>query len=137
MAVDWWSLGVLIFELVASAGPFHDNEVKCALRNIMLCKFQFPKLFSAELKDLISRLLVVRPTKRLGMIKGGTTLLKRQAWFKGFDWERLKKGKMVAPIKPNVKSFDDLDNLKPKKRQKEQEYKFDPKKVDLEWAKEF
>jgi len=137
MAVDWWALGVLIFELVASTGPFHDTVLNCTLRKIIQCKFEFPKLFSAEIKDLISRLLVVRPTKRLGMIKGGTTLLKKQAWFKGFDWELLNEGKMEAPIKPNVKSFDDTDNFKPEESQGEKDYKFDPEKVDLEWAKDF
>jgi len=137
MAVDWWSLGVLIFELVASTGPFHDENLNGVLRKIMTCKFEFPKLFSAELKDLISRLLVVVPTKRLGMIMGGTTLLKSQAWFKGFDWELLNEGKMEAPINPNVKSFDDLGNFKPAESQGEKEFKFDPEKVDLEWAKGF
>jgi len=136
LAVDWWALGVLIFELVASHAPFFDEDMNGTFRRIMACDFQFPKLFSPECKDLISRLLQVRPTKRLGVIKGGPELIRKQPWFLGFDWDLLTQKKMDVPIKPTVKSFDDLDNFAAEDVQ-DQNFKFNLRDIDMSWADEF
>jgi len=136
LAVDWWALGVLIFELVASHAPFCDRSMDLMFRNIMTCQFEFPKVFSPECKDIVNRLLQVRPTKRLGVIKGGHDLLKQQAWFKGFDWKALNEKKFEVPMKPNVKSFDDMDNFRAEKAS-EKTYKFDLHTVDMSWADDF
>jgi len=135
-AVDWWALGVLIFELVSSHAPFCDRSVNLMFQNIIRCQFEFPKVFSPECKDIVNRLLQVRPPKRLGVIKGGHELLKRQAWFKGFDWEALMERKFEVPMKPNVKSFDDTDNFQAEEAE-EQNYKFDLAAIDMSWADDF
>lgn len=136
LAVDWWALGVLIFELIASHAPFFDDTMNGIFRKIMACEFQFPKVFSPECKDIVGRLLKVRPTKRLGIIKGGAELLKKQPWFNGFDWSSLKEKRMTAPIKPTVKSFDDLDNFAAEVVD-EENFKFNLADVDMSWADEF
>jgi len=135
-AVDWWALGILIFELVSSHAPFCDSSVNKMFANIIRCQFEFPKVFSPECKDIVNRLLQVRPSKRLGVIKGGHDLLKRQAWFKGFDWEALKERKFEPPMKPNVKSFDDMDNFQAEAAE-DAIYKFDLAAFDMSWADDF
>lgn len=136
LAVDWWALGVLIFELVASHAPFCDRSMNAMFKNIMICKFEFPKMFSPGCKDIVNRLLQVSPIKRLGVIKGGHKLLKQQAWFKGFDWEALKQKTFEVPMKPTVKSFDDLDNFKAEGGENKT-YKFDLESIDMSWADDF
>lgn len=62
---DWWSFGILLFELTAGVVPFKDNGDHVRLYNsIVLGKFKMPSTFSKELKDLINRLLQVDTTKR-------------------------------------------------------------------------
>jgi len=107
-AVDWWSFGVLIFELIASHAPFYDHDMHEVFKNIIQCNLRFPKVFSPECKDLICRLLQIRPTNRLGVIKGGPKTVRLQPWFKDFDWELLRSMEMEAPMCPNLRSFDDL-----------------------------
>jgi len=136
LAVDWWALGVLIFELVASSAPFFDEDMNGTFRLIMACDFQFPKVFSPECKDIIGRLLQIRPTKRLGVIKGGSELIKKQPWFNGFKWEKLTKKALEAPMKPNVTSFDDINNFS-SEDSGDTNYKFELSDIDMSWANDF
>lgn len=134
--VDWWTLGVLIYEMIASFPPFFDDEPMMTYRKIISCKFKFPKYLSPESKDIISRLLKVRPTKRLGVIKGGAKVLRDHLWFSTFSWGKLVDGSMAAPIKPNVTSPDDISNFEQFNPENEQ-LEFDSSKTDMEWDKEF
>jgi len=77
LAVDWWALGVFIFELVASHAPFFDDDMNGTFRRIMTGRIRFPKVFSPECKDIIRRLIKVRPTARLGMLNGGSKLIRQ------------------------------------------------------------
>jgi len=134
--VDWWTLGVLIYEMIASFPPFFDDEPMMTYRKIISCKYKFPKYLSPESKDLISRLLKVRPTKRLGVIRGGAKLLRDHPWFTKFEWAKLVDGTMPVPIKPDVKAIDDISNFEQFKPEKEN-LEFDSSKTDMEWDKEF
>lgn len=134
--VDWWTLGVLIYEMIASFPPFFDDEPMMTYRKIISCKFKFPKYLSPTSKDIISRLLKPRPTKRLGVLKGGARLLREHMWFANFSWEKLCDGSMTPPIQPNVKSNDDISAFE-KFDQEEEEYKFDVKRVDMSWDADF
>merc|ERR1712113_671150 len=69
--VDWWTLGVLIYEMLSSFPPFFDDEPMMTYRKIIKGKVKFPRFFSQEAKDLVSKLLKPKPTKRIGVIKGG------------------------------------------------------------------
>lgn len=134
--VDWWTLGVLIYEMIASFPPFFDDEPMMTYRKIISCKFKFPKYLSPTSKDIITRLLKPRPTKRLGVLKGGAKLLREHMWFSNFAWEKLVDGSMTPPIQPSVKSPDDISNFE-KFEQEEEEFKFDVNRVDMSWDKEF
>jgi len=134
--VDWWTLGVLIYEMIASFPPFFDDEPMMTYRKIISCKFKFPKYLSPASKDIISRLLQVRPTKRLGVIRGGAKLLRDHIWYSKFDWAKLADGTMPVPIKPDVKAMDDISNFEQFKPEKEN-LEFDSSSVNMDWDNEF
>jgi len=110
-AVDWWCLGVLVYELLSSFPPFFDDEPMGTYRKIIQGKFKFPKYFSADARDLIARLLRTRPTKRLAVMKGGANNIRNHSWYKNFNWATLQEGSMEAPYMPEVKGFKDISNF--------------------------
>jgi len=67
--------------------------------------------YPQELKDLVKKLLVRVPNRRLGCMQGGVAELKQHPWFAGFDWEALAQRKMKAPHVPKVSSPDDASNF--------------------------
>lgn len=104
--VDWWCLGVLTYELLASMPPFYDEQggIK-TYSKIKRLQYKIPKHFSEEATQLIRAFLTIKPTERLGVTKGGATNIKRHAWFKGLDWNALITKTMAPPIEPTG-SFD-------------------------------
>jgi len=133
--VDWWTLGILIYEMLASFPPFFDDEPMMTYRKIIQGKFKYPRYLSAQSKDLISKLLKPKATKRLGIIKGGTKMIREHPWFGSFNWEQLQKQTMNPPIKNKVKSPKDLSNFDHFAQKNEDlAYKGDP---DLGWDNDF
>eukprot|EP00960_Hanusia_phi_P073098 767945-Hanusia_phi.AAC.3 len=106
-AVDWWALGVLIFEMLAGYPPFYAEDRMQLYQSILAGKIDYPRHIKKEAKDLISRLLTSDLSRRLGNLKGGALDIRTHAWFKGFDWEALINRSMPAPITINVRSADD------------------------------
>ena len=77
--------------MLASITPFyHDDHMKMYTK-IARGKFKYPSHLSKEAKSIIKELLQVIPTKRLGVVKGGATMIKKHPWFKNFDWQKLLK----------------------------------------------
>eukprot|EP00823_Brevimastigomonas_motovehiculus_P005177 TRINITY_DN364_c1_g6_i1.p1 TRINITY_DN364_c1_g6~~TRINITY_DN364_c1_g6_i1.p1 ORF type:complete len:778 (-),score=258.93 TRINITY_DN364_c1_g6_i1:217-2550(-) len=109
--VDWWTLGILIYEMLAGYPPFYDEDPMKTYSKIVQGNVNFPKEFSKEAINLIQRLLQHTPTKRLGVVQGGATLIKQHPWFSGFDWDALLHRKLKAKIIPSIKSFDDTSNF--------------------------
>lgn len=109
--VDWWTLGILIYEMLASYPPFYDDDPMHTYAKILQGAVSYPKHFSAEAKDLISGLLNPRPTKRLGVVKGGAKLIKEHPWFADFDWKGLRNRTVKAPIIPKIANDLDLSNF--------------------------
>ncbi|XP_019872223.1 cAMP-dependent protein kinase catalytic subunit [Aethina tumida] len=79
-AVDWWSYGVLIFEMCAGHPPFTGNNILRTYENIVRGKYKFPFYFSNEMKNLISNLLQRDLSKRLGNLVNGARDIKRTAF---------------------------------------------------------
>jgi len=110
-AVDWWTLGVLIYEMLASFPPFFDDEPIETYRKIIRGHVKFPRYFTPEARDIIRGLLRNKPTKRLGILKGSADNIRKHAWFYNFDWNKLYDGSMKAPIINKVKNGQDLSNF--------------------------
>ncbi|CAJ0944540.1 unnamed protein product, partial [Mesorhabditis belari] len=85
-AVDWWALGVLIYEMAAGYPPFFADQPIQIYEKIVSGKVKFPSHFSTELKDLLKNLLQVDLTKRFGNLKNGVADIKNHKWFGSTDW---------------------------------------------------
>lgn len=81
-SVDWWALGVLVFEMLAGYPPFSDENIFGIYEKILGGKIDWPRHIEPNAKDLIKRLLVLDRTKRLGSLKNGVDDIKRHRWFK-------------------------------------------------------
>ncbi|KAK3000635.1 hypothetical protein RJ639_020762 [Escallonia herrerae] len=92
--VDWWALGVLVYELLYGTTPFKGGSKECTLRNIASTRgVKFNQVEAeegmAEARDLIEKLLVKDPRKRLGCA-GGATDIKRHPFFDGIRWPLIR-----------------------------------------------
>ena len=110
-AVDWWAVGVLIYEMVAGFPPFQQEDRVAMFRAICSSQYRMPEHFSPQLQDLIRSLLVRIPSRRLGCMQGGVAELKQHCWFAGFDWDALAQRRMPAPFVPQVTSPEDASNF--------------------------
>ncbi|CAM6015785.1 unnamed protein product [Sphagnum balticum] len=117
--VDWWSYGVLIFEMLAGFPPFYDDDPIGTYQKILAGQVQFPAHFSRSAKDLVKRLLVADLSKRMGCLKGGAKDIKMHAFFSSTDWNNVYDRIGTPPIRPKVSSkddsscFDDYSTLAP------------------------
>eukprot|EP01083_Nonionella_stella_P086295 239690_1 len=109
--VDWWTVGILIFEMLASYPPFYASDQMKTYKKIIRGKIKFPKHFSKESVSLIKALTNVKPTRRLGVTVGGAAAVKAHPWFRGFDWNSLISRSTKAPIVPTITDNCDLSNF--------------------------
>lgn len=73
--MDWWTLGVLIYEMHAGIDPFNDDDPMGIYKNILRGKISFPSTFDKDAKSLVKHLLVADLSKRYGNLKDGTFCL--------------------------------------------------------------
>ncbi|XP_014671345.1 PREDICTED: cAMP-dependent protein kinase catalytic subunit beta isoform X1 [Priapulus caudatus] len=106
-AVDWWALGVLVYEMAAGYPPFFADQPIQIYEKIVSGKVRFPSHFSSDLKDLLRSLLQVDLTKRFGNLKNGVNDIKNHKWFSTTDWIAIYQKKMSAPLVPKLKSDGD------------------------------
>uniref|UniRef100_H2YHW1 cAMP-dependent protein kinase n=1 Tax=Ciona savignyi TaxID=51511 RepID=H2YHW1_CIOSA len=102
-AVDWWALGVLIYEMAAGYPPFFADQPIQIYEKIVSGKVRFPSHFTSELKDLLRNLLQVDLTKRFGNLKNGVADIKGHRWFQPIDWIAVYQKKLEAPFMPKFK----------------------------------
>uniref|UniRef100_A0A3B3HUG9 Ribosomal protein S6 kinase n=1 Tax=Oryzias latipes TaxID=8090 RepID=A0A3B3HUG9_ORYLA len=115
MAVDWWSLGVLMYELLTGGSPYTvdggENSHSDIARRILKKDPPFPKDMDPSAKDLIQRLLTKDPTKRLGSGPDGAENVKKHPFYQNISWEDLAAKKVPAPFKPVIRDELDVSNF--------------------------
>eukprot|EP00386_Alphamonas_edax_P014637 GDKI01044886.1.p1 GENE.GDKI01044886.1~~GDKI01044886.1.p1 ORF type:complete len:323 (+),score=135.79 GDKI01044886.1:119-1087(+) len=109
--VDWWTLGILIYEMIVGYPPFVDEEPMGIYQKILSGKIVFPKFFDKNAKALVKKLLTADLGKRFGNLKAGADDIKLHKWFQGLGYPELLAKKIPAPYKPVVKSKDDTSNF--------------------------
>ncbi|KDO23532.1 AGC protein kinase [Saprolegnia parasitica CBS 223.65] len=107
-AIDWWSLGTLLYEMLTGWPPYFDRDVQKMCENILIAPLAFPARFgiSSAAKSLIRGLLERDPTKRLQ-----APALKAHPFFQGLDWKALEEKRLKPPFKPRLQSPTDLQNF--------------------------
>jgi serine/threonine protein kinase len=108
-AVDWWALGILIFEMLAGYPPFFDDNPFGIYEKILGGRIAFPSHFDPNAKDLIRKLLAADRTRRLGNLKGGAIDVKTHKWFRGVDFDALIQRRVNPPIIPEVEHEGDTN----------------------------
>ena len=112
-AIDWYLLGVVLYEMMVGLPPFYAENKEQLFFNIEHGQLNFPNNFSKALKDLLGRLMERDMKKRLGA--GGAKEIKKHPWFFGIDWGLVLK-KKLSIIKPNISKlrlydFEEGDDL--------------------------
>merc|ERR550532_701774 len=106
-AVDWWAVGILIFEMLAGYPPFYDENPFGIYQKVLSGRIDFPKHFDVKAKDLIKRLLTHDRAKRFGCLKNGAEDIQKHKWYKGMDWDALLNRHIAPSFIPSVKAPDD------------------------------
>jgi serine/threonine protein kinase len=109
--VDWWALGVLIYEMAAGYPPYYDETPFQIYEKILAGRLEFPEHFDEELQCLLTGLLIADPGRRLGCGAGGAGEVKSHGWFTGVDWAAAQKRELAAPFVPPVKHAGDTGNF--------------------------
>ncbi|PGH27047.1 AGC/AKT protein kinase [Polytolypa hystricis UAMH7299] len=110
-AVDWWTLGVLLYEMLTGLPPFYDENTNDMYRKILQEPLTFPgpDIVPAAARDLLTRLLDRDPQRRLGA--NGAAEIKAHHFFSNIDWRKLLQRKYEPGFRPNVVDALDTDNF--------------------------
>eukprot|EP01123_Difflugia_compressa_P005860 TRINITY_DN17982_c0_g1_i1.p1 TRINITY_DN17982_c0_g1~~TRINITY_DN17982_c0_g1_i1.p1 ORF type:complete len:469 (-),score=115.97 TRINITY_DN17982_c0_g1_i1:67-1473(-) len=108
-AVDWWSLGILIYEMLVGTPPFVAEAIQQLFEKIIKGPINFPKSLSPESVDIITKLLDRDPTKRLA----DPTKIMAHQWWKNLDWKKLEEKQIPPPFVPKVTNEEDFSNIDP------------------------
>lgn len=111
-AVDWWSFGILGFDLLTGSSPFRANNDMKIREKIVKAKLVLPYFLSPDAKDLLTRLLRKEPKKRLGAcMPKDMQSIKGHRFFRKIQWARLERREMEPPIKPLITDPELAENF--------------------------
>jgi len=100
--VDWWTLGILVYEMLAGFPPFQDEDPMNIYRKIINTKPRYPDGFDKNCKSLVKHLLRRDLSKRFGNLKNGVEDIKTHRLFEGIQWANLLLRKIDPPYIPHV-----------------------------------
>uniref|UniRef100_A0A8C9VP28 Ribosomal protein S6 kinase n=1 Tax=Scleropages formosus TaxID=113540 RepID=A0A8C9VP28_SCLFO len=106
-SADWWSFGVLMFEMLTGSLPFQGKDRKETMNLILKAKLGMPQFLSAEAQSLLRALFKRNPVNRLGSGLDGAEEIKRHSFFSTIDWNKLFRREIKPPFKPAVARPDD------------------------------
>ncbi|KFP05581.1 Ribosomal protein S6 kinase alpha-2, partial [Calypte anna] len=112
-SADWWSFGVLMFEMLTGSLPFQGKDRKETMALILKAKLGMPQFLSAEAQSLLRALFKRNPSNRLGAGFDGVEEIKRHPFFLTIDWNKLYRKEIKPPFKPAVGRPEDTFHFDP------------------------
>uniref|UniRef100_A0A8C6VX17 non-specific serine/threonine protein kinase n=1 Tax=Nothobranchius furzeri TaxID=105023 RepID=A0A8C6VX17_NOTFU len=106
-SADWWSYGVLMFEMLTGSLPFQGKDRKDTMTMILKAKLGMPQFLSSEAQSLIRSLFKRNPANRLGAGPDGVQEIKRHCFFSTIDWNKLFRRELHPPFQPAAGRPDD------------------------------
>uniref|UniRef100_A0AAQ5YJC0 Ribosomal protein S6 kinase n=1 Tax=Amphiprion ocellaris TaxID=80972 RepID=A0AAQ5YJC0_AMPOC len=110
-AVDWWSLGALMYDMLTGAPPFTGENRKKTIDKILKCKLSLPPYLTQEARDLLKKLLKRNASLRLGAGPGDAAEVQAHPFFRHINWDDLLARKVEPPFKPFLQSADDVSQF--------------------------
>lgn len=110
-AVDWWSLGALMYDMLTGAPPFTAENRKKTIDKILKCKLNLPPYLTQEARDLLKKLLKRNASLRLGAGWGDALEVQVHSFFRHINWDDLLACKVEPPFKPFLRSADDVSQF--------------------------
>ena len=99
--VDWWTLGILVYEFMVGTDPFNDEDTYIVYQKIIKGKMKFPRNFDKDAKSFIKHLLVADVNKRYGCLNNCKEIFEHR-WFKSIDIYKLLSLELSSPFKPQI-----------------------------------
>jgi len=115
-ALDWWTFGILTFEMTTGKPPFRGENEMEVYRKVTKLQYSCPPYFSNQLKDFLRLLLLLDPNQRLGNRCNGAADVMGHPWFERFDWEGLADGSLTPPHVPTLRGPCDTAHKAPRRR---------------------
>ncbi|XP_072850369.2 ribosomal protein S6 kinase alpha-2 isoform X3 [Pogona vitticeps] len=112
-SADWWSFGVLMFEMLTGSLPFQGKDRKETMALILKAKLGMPQFLSLEAQSLLRALFKRNPSNRLGAGFDGVEEIKRHPFFATIDWNKLYRKEIKPPFKPAVGRPEDTFHFDP------------------------
>lgn len=106
-AVDWWGIGVVMYEMMCGRLPFYNRDHDVLFTLILVEEVKYPRTLSPEARDLLAGLLIKDPSKRLGGGPDDAQAIMKHAFFSSINWSDLVQKKIPPPFKPQVSSETD------------------------------
>uniref|UniRef100_A0A8C1WDW6 non-specific serine/threonine protein kinase n=1 Tax=Cyprinus carpio TaxID=7962 RepID=A0A8C1WDW6_CYPCA len=110
-AVDWWSLGALMYDMLTGAPPFTAENRKKTIDKILKCKLNLPPYLTQEARDLLKKLLRRNASTRMGAGPRDALDIQAHSFFRHMNWDDLLAFKVEPPFKPFLRSADDVSQF--------------------------
>ncbi|XP_005381153.1 PREDICTED: serine/threonine-protein kinase N1 isoform X4 [Chinchilla lanigera] len=110
-AVDWWGLGVLLYEMLVGESPFPGDDEEEVFDSIVNDEVRYPRFLSAEAIGIMRRLLRRNPERRLGSSERDAEDVKKQPFFRTLGWDMLLARRLPPPFVPKLSGRTDISNF--------------------------
>ncbi|KAK1792830.1 hypothetical protein P4O66_012749 [Electrophorus voltai] len=110
-AVDWWSLGALMYDMMTGSPPFTADNRKKTIDKILKCKLSLPPYLTPDARDMIKKLLKKNPSQRLGSGKADCSDIQKHPFFRHIVWDDLLNKRTEPPYRPPLQSDEDVSQF--------------------------
>lgn len=112
-SVDWWALGVLMYEMMAGQPPFEADNEEDLFESILHDDVLYPVWLSKDAVNILKGFMIKNPSKRLGCVaaNGYENAIRAHPFFHEIDWAALEQRKIRSPFKPKIKNKKDVSNF--------------------------